>query len=80
MYTIEQGKKFFVKKDMFKVVDDETYKFVDESDGSDGSDVSDESSGSNVSEPGDNANSTQDSGDALTEADIEIVECNYNSQ
>ena len=72
MYTIEQGKKFFVKKDMFKVVDDETYKFVDESDGSDESDES------NVSVPGDNSTSTQDSGDALTEADIEIVECNYS--
>ena len=80
MYTIEQGKKFFVKKDMFKVVDDETYKFVDGSGGSGGSDGSNEYSESNVSEPGDNANSTQDSGDALTEADIEIVECNYNSQ
>ena len=68
MYTIEQGKKFFVKKNTFNVVDDETYKFDNESTDSD------------VSESSDNVTSTQDSGDALTEADIEIVDCNYNSQ
>lgn len=68
MYIIEQGKKFFVKKNTFKVVDDETYKIDKES----GSPV--------VSEDEQNATSTQDSGDALTEADIEIVECNYNCQ
>lgn len=68
MYTIEQGKKFFVKKNMFKVVDDETYK------------INQESVSSSASEDEDNATSTQDSVDALTEADIEIVDCNYSIQ
>ena len=68
MYTLEQGKKFFVKNNMFKVVDDETYK------------VDDESVSTEASEQEDTVESTQDAGDALTEADIEIVECNYNTQ
>jgi len=67
MYTIEQGKKFFVKKNTFKVVDDETYKVDDEDD-------------SPIVSENDTSKSTQDACDALTEADIEIVECNYNSQ
>ena len=66
MYNIEQGKKFFVKNNMFKVVDDETYK------------VDDESVSTEASEHEDTVQPTQDAGDALTEADIEIVECNYN--
>lgn len=66
MYTLEQGKKFFVKNNMFKVVDDETYK------------VDDESVSTEASEQEDTVESTQDASDALTEADIEIVECNYN--
>ena len=70
MYNIEQGKKFFIKKNAFKVVDDETYKDEDE----------DESVSTAASEHEDNEQSTQDTGDALTEADIEIVECNYNCQ
>ena len=69
MYTVEQGKKFFIKSDSFKVVDDETYKECDES-------VS-----PIVSNEEENATSaSQETKDALTEADIEIVECNYNSQ
>ena len=69
MYTVEQGKKFFVKSDSFKVVDDETYKYRNES-------VS-----PIVSNEEENATSaSQETKDALTEADIEIVECNYNSQ
>ena len=69
MYTVEQGKKFFVKSDSFKVVDDETYK------------VHNESVSPIVSNEEENATSaSQETKDALTEADIEIVECNYNSQ
>jgi len=70
MYNIEQGKKFFVKKNTFKVIDDETYK------------VDEESVSPFVSEEQNNDTSKlrQDTGDALTEADIEFVECNYNSQ
>jgi hypothetical protein len=69
MYTVEQGKKFFVKSDSFKVVDDETYKYRNES-------VS-----PIVSNEEENATSaSQETKDVLTEADIEIVECNYNSQ
>jgi len=66
MYNIEQGKKFFVKNNMFKVVDDETYK------------VDNESVSTEASEQEDTVQPTQDAGDALTEADIEIVESNYN--
>jgi hypothetical protein len=66
MYNLEQGKKFFVKNNMFKVVDDETYK------------VDDESVSTEASEQEDTVQSTQDTSDALTEADIEIVESNYN--
>ena len=69
MYTVEQGKKFFIKSDSFKVVDDETYKEHDES-------VS-----PIVSNEEENATSaSQETKDVLTEADIEIVECNYNSK
>jgi hypothetical protein len=69
MYTVEQGKKFFIKSDSFKVVDDETYKEHDES-------VS-----PIVSNEEENATSaSQETKDALTEADIEIVDCNYNTQ
>jgi hypothetical protein len=70
MYTVEQGKKFFVKSDSFKVVDDETYKQRGECFST--PIVSNE-------EENDTSAST-DKKDALTEADIEIVECNYNSQ
>lgn len=66
MYNIEQGKKFLVKNNMFKVIDDETYN------------VDDESVSTEASEQEDTVESTQDAGDALTEADIEIVESNYN--
>jgi len=66
MYNIEQGKKFFVNNNMFKIVDDETYK------------VDDESVSTEASEHEDTVKPTQDTSDALTEADIEIVECDYN--
>jgi hypothetical protein len=70
MYTVEQGKKFFVKSDSFKVVDDETYKQRDDC-----------VSTPIVSNEEENTTSaSQETKDALTEADIEIVECNYNSQ
>jgi hypothetical protein len=68
MYTIEQGKKFYIKSNTFKVVDDETYKFHNES----GSPI--------VTKEEENTVLPQETKDALTEADIEIVECNYNSQ
>lgn len=70
MYTVEQGKKFFVKSDSFKVVDDETYK----------------QRGECVSTPivsneeENDTSASTDKKDALTEADIEIVNWNYNSQ
>lgn len=69
MYTVEQGKKFFVKSDSFKVVDDETYKYRNES-------VS-----PIVSNEEESATSaSQETKDALTEADIEIVDSNYTTQ
>jgi hypothetical protein len=69
MYTVEQGKKFFIKSDSFKVVHDETYK------------EDDESVSPIVSNEEENATSaSQETKDVLTEADIEIVDCNYNNQ
>ena len=70
MYTIEQGKKFYVKMNSLNIVDDETYN-VDES----LSAVSTSSHSVSGEEP-----LVQENGDALTEADIEIVDCNYNCQ
>lgn len=69
MYTVEQGKKFFVKSDSFKVVDDETYKYRNES-------VSPIVS----NEEEDATSASQETKDALTEADIEIVDSNYTTQ
>ena len=69
MYTVEQGKKFFIKSDSFKVVDDETYKEHDEI-------VSPIVS----NEEENDTSASQETKDALTEADIEIVDCNYNTQ
>ena len=69
MYTVEQGKKFFVKSDSFKVVDDETYKYRNES------------VNPIVSNEEESATSaSQETKDALTEADIEIVDSNYTTQ
>ena len=68
MYTIEQGKKFYVKMNSLNIVDDETYN-VDES-----------ASSPSVSEEQEREPLVQETGDALTEADIEIVECNYSCQ
>lgn len=70
MYTIEQGKKFFIKSDSFKVVDDETYKQRDDCVGT--PIVSNEEEN--------DTSASQETKDALTEADIEIVDWNYNSQ
>jgi len=69
MYTIEQGKKFFVKSDSFKVVDDETYKYRNES-----------VSPIVFNEEEDTTSASQETKDALTEADIEIVDSNYTTQ
>jgi hypothetical protein len=77
MYTVEQGKKFFVKENTFKLVDDETYKFDEDEDEDDDDD--DDAPIVSEHEENDTSKSTQDTGEALTEADIEIVECNYNS-
>jgi hypothetical protein len=68
MYTIEQGKKFFVKSNAFKIVEDETYKVEEEC----GTPI--------VFKDEELATPAQDTNDALTEADIEIVECNYSCQ
>jgi hypothetical protein len=77
MYTVEQGKKFFVKENTFKLVDDETYKFDEDED--EDEDEDDDAPIVSEHEENDTSKSTQDTGEALTEADIEIVECNYNS-
>ena len=79
MYTVEQGKKFFVKKNTFKLVDDETYKFDDDEDDEDDEEDDEDAPIVSEHEENDTSKSTQDTGEALTEADIEIVECNYNS-
>ena len=76
MYTIEQGKKFYVKMNSLNIVDDETYN-VDESSSAGSTPPTLSTSSHSVSgeEP-----LVQENGDALTEADIEIVDCNYNYQ
>jgi hypothetical protein len=71
MYTIEQGKKFYVKMNSLNIVDDETYN-VDASPSPLESALS-PSVSEEHKEP-----LVQETGDALTEADIEIVECNYS--
>ena len=69
MYTIEQGKKFYVKMNSLNIVDDETYN-VDES-------SSESTASPSVSEEPKEP-LVQETGDILTETDIEIVECNYS--
>ena len=69
MYTVEQGKKFYVKMNSLNIVDDETYN-VDES-------SSESTSSPSVSEEPKEP-LVQETGDILTETDIEIVECNYS--
>jgi hypothetical protein len=79
MYTIEQGKKIYVKMNTFSIVDDETYN-VDESSScaSSPSPSPSHSSSQSVSvEKQEREPLVQETGDALIEADIEIVECNY---
>jgi hypothetical protein len=71
MYTVEQGKKFYVKMNSLNIVDDETYN-VDASPSPLESALS-PSVSEEHKEP-----LVQETGDALTEADIEIVECNYS--
>jgi hypothetical protein len=77
MYTIEQGKKIYVKMNTFSIVDDETYN-VDESSSCASSPSPSHSSSQSVSvEKQEREPLVQETGDALIEADIEIVECNY---
>ena len=71
MYTVEQGKKFYVKMNSLNIVDDETYN-VDES-------SSESTASPSVSEEPKEP-LVQETGDILTETDIEIVECNYKCQ
>ena len=71
MYTIEQGKKFYVKMNSLNIVDDETYN-VDASPSPPESALSPSLSEENKE------TLVQETGDVLTEADIEIVECNYS--
>ena len=76
MYTIEQGKKFYVKMNTFSIVDDETYN-VDESSSCASSLTSSQSVSAEEQEQ-DKEPLEQETRDALTEADIEIVDCNYS--
>ena len=76
MYTIEQGKKFYVKMNTFSIVDDETYN-VDESSSCASSPTSSQSVSAEEQEQ-DKEPLEQETRDALTEADIEIVDCNYS--
>jgi hypothetical protein len=71
MYTIEQGKKFYVKMNSLNIVDDETYNVYESS--------SESTSSPSVSEEPKEP-LVQETGDILTETDIEIVECNYKCQ
>jgi hypothetical protein len=82
MYTIEQGKKFYVKMNTFSIVDDETYN-DDESSSCASSSASSQSVSAEEQEQEqeqeqDKEPLGQETRDALTEADIEIVDCNYS--
>jgi maltodextrin utilization protein YvdJ len=82
MYTIEQGKKFLIMKNVFKLVDDETYKTYSNNDTDTDTDTNTETE----TKPQLQSETVQLSSDDTTTLanectnDIEIVECNYNGK
>uniref|UniRef100_A0A6C0EYL5 Uncharacterized protein n=1 Tax=viral metagenome TaxID=1070528 RepID=A0A6C0EYL5_9ZZZZ len=64
MYSLEQGKKILITKNVFKIIDDETYKTTEDS----ASSTDTESKSTNSIHPI----------EFINDADIEFVEYNYN--
>jgi hypothetical protein len=88
MYSVEQGKKFLVKKNSFKLVDDETYRNGSETDSESesgsgsGSDSESGSESESESESGSESKlrSELESSSFHQNDDIEIVDCNFNEK
>ena len=64
MYSLEQGKKIFIKKNSFEIIDDETYKTREDTESSTSTTVG--------TEPTNNIQTSE----IISDADIEIVEYN----
>ena len=81
MYTVEQGNKFLIKNNVFTIVDDETYN-IDEEEGEEESEEEGEEEGEGEEEDeeeDEEEGEEEGKEEALTEADIEIVDCNYGN-
>jgi hypothetical protein len=68
MYSIEQGKKILITKNVFKIIDDETYKTTEDA----------ASSSDTNNETGRNPTVNIQPFEIINDADIEFVEYNYN--
>ena len=64
MYSLEQGKKIFIKKNSFEIIDDETYKTTEDAESSTSTNVG--------TEPTSNIQTSE----IINDTDIEIVEYN----
>ena len=86
MYTIEQGKKFLVKKNSFKIIDDETYKVnSDENEDENEDEDEDENEDENENENDDEDEDENKSGSGSKflqngdDIDIEFVDYNFKT-
>jgi len=68
MYSIEQGKKILITKNVFKIIDDETYKTTEDA----------ASSSDTNNDTGRNPTVNIQPFEIINDADIEFVEYNYN--
>jgi len=68
MYSLEQGKKILITKNVFKIIDDETYKTTDDAASSTDTD----------NDTGHNPTISIQPFEIINDADIEFVEYNYN--
>lgn len=68
MYSLEQGKKILITKNVFKIIDDETYKNTEDA----------ASSTDTNNDTGNNSTINIQPIEVINDADIEFVEYNYN--
>jgi hypothetical protein len=83
MYSVEQGKKFLVKKKSFKLVDDETYRNGSETDSESDSEESGSGSGSDSESESESKLRSELESSSFhqnDDIDIEIVDCNFNEK
>ena len=78
MYSIEQGKKFLVKKNSFQTIDDETYRNGSESDSDSESESQSQSQSDSESESKLKSELESKSFHQNDDIDIEIVDCNFS--